>query len=384
MRILALRVQQPLGEFYLTALPATFFVERVRNRPRTSAVAQSEDIQRIFSKTRVQSIAEFTTDPQATFPTPIILGVDSAVITEANAPVDIDGATSNVMLFDVPDEGIVGDVLDGQHRVLGLSQSPVRSDFDLAVVLMFDLSIDDKAFVFSTINSKQTPVPSSLIYDLFGLSTTRSPQKTCNYIAQALNSSKGSPFYRKLKMLGRREDHHGGGKVMLSQGTFAARLEQLISRDSAEDARILKSGKGSDLPDDKRCPLRKYFKNDDDATILKIVRNYFSAISKQFKTEWQDEDGEYIIRKSVGYTALIIVLRHVLERGFKAKNLTEDFFMTEAAAMKARMHSEALTSANFPSNGAQAIRLAKCLLGVDELEFRVTEAPNVEDVRLDA
>ena len=384
MRILALKVRQPLGEFYLTTLPAKFFVDRVRNRPRTSSSSQSEDIQRIFSKTRVQNIADFTTDPQATFPTPIILGVDSSVITEANVEVDIDGAASNVILLDIPDEGIVGDVLDGQHRVLGLRQSAVRSEFDLAVVLMFDLSLDDKAFVFSTINSKQTPVSSSLIYDLFGLSTSRSPQKTCNYIAQALNSSEGSPFYRKLKMLGRREDHHGDGKVMLSQGTFAARLEQLISRDSAEDVRILKTGKGSDLPDDKRCPLRKYFKNDDDATILKIVQNFFTAISKQFKAEWEDENGDYIIRKSVGYTALIIVLRHVLERGFKAKNLTEEFFSTEAAAMKTRMQDEPLTSANFPSNGAQAIRLAKCLLDVQELEYHVIEAPNVEDVRLDA
>lgn len=385
MRILALKVRQPLGEFYLTALPASFFVDRVSNRPRTSATTGSEDIQRIFSKTRVQNIADFTADPQATFPTPIILGVQSSTVTEAIIEVDIDGASSEVILFDMPDEGIIGDVLDGQHRILGLRQSPLRGDFDLAVVLMFDLSLDDQAFVFSTINSKQTPVSSSLIYDLFGLSNSRSPQKSCNYIAQALNSSEGSPFYRKLKMLGRREDHHGSAKVMLSQGTFAARLEQLISRDPAEDARILKNGKGSDLADDKRCPLRKYFKNDEsDATILKIVQNFFSAISKQFKTEWDDEKGDYIIRKSVGYTALIIVLRHVLETGFKAKDLSEAFFQSEAGKMKARMQEQPLTSANFPSNGAEAIRLAKCLLGVQNLEYPVTEAPNVEDVRLDA
>lgn len=84
MRILALKVQQPLGEFYLTTLPANFFVERVRNRPRTSASPQSEDIQRIFNKTRVQNIADFTTDLQATFQTPIILGGDSLLITEVN------------------------------------------------------------------------------------------------------------------------------------------------------------------------------------------------------------------------------------------------------------------------------------------------------------
>ena len=157
MRVLALRVQQPLGEFYLTTLPASFFVDRVRNRPRTSASTQSEDIQRIFSKSRVENIADFTTVPQATFPTPIILGVDSSTITEAQVNVDIDGAESAVILLDIPDDGNVGDVLDGQHRILGLRQSPVRSEFDLAVVLMFDLSLDDKAFVFSTITMDLVP-----------------------------------------------------------------------------------------------------------------------------------------------------------------------------------------------------------------------------------
>lgn len=81
---------------------------------------------------------------------------------------------------------------------------------------------------------------------------------------------------------------------------------------------------------------------------------------------------------------MIIVLRHVLERGFKAKNLTEEFFSEEVRAMKASMQNEPLTSAKFPSNGAQAIRLAKCLLGGQELEYHVIDAPNVEDVRLDA
>jgi hypothetical protein len=73
MKILALLVRQPLGEFYISSLPAKFLVGRVNNRPRSSKDQSNEDIQRIFSEKRVNEIADFSRDPQATFPTPLIL-----------------------------------------------------------------------------------------------------------------------------------------------------------------------------------------------------------------------------------------------------------------------------------------------------------------------
>lgn len=184
-------------------------------------------------------------------------------------------------------------------------------------------------------------------------------------------------------MLGRRESHHDR-KVMLSQGTFAARLEELVSRTPDEDARLLKLGKEGDLKDDVRCPLRKYFKNGDDPSILKIVLNFFGAVEKVFKKEWDDDDGLYILRKSVGYTGLIIVFRHLLEEGFQNKNLSEAFFENKIAEMKVHLGRRELTSDNFPSSGAGAIGFAKALLGVQDLKYGVIEAPNIDDIRLEA
>lgn len=384
MKILALRVRQPLGEFFISVLPAKVLAKRVNNSPRSSKEMTSDDIQRIFSEKRVNEIADFSRDPQATFPTPIILALDSKRVPEItpNSPLVGDEANPSYTYFDIPDLGMIGDVLDGQHRILGLDRSPNQGDFDLPVVLMFDLSSDDKAFVFSIINSKQTPVSGSLIYDLFDLSKTRSPQKTCHYIAQALNSSSDSPFYRRLKMLGRREEHHTEGtRVMLSQGSFAARLQELISKEPMEDARRLKVDEK--LEDDSRCPLRKYFIINDDQSLLKIVRNYFTAASEVFHDEWSDETGKMIIRKTVGYTALVIVLRHVLDDAFREKNLTQKFFAERFTQMKQNLGNTPLTAASFSSSGAGAIKLAKALLGVDSLTYQVTEAPDIDDVRLD-
>jgi len=384
MKIIALRVEQPLGEFYISSLPASTLAGRVNNRPRSSGTVHNEDVQRIFNEKRVKEIADFSRDSQATFPTPIILAVESTLVTDVDdeeAQKHLSGYAPGAAFFEIPDEGIFADVLDGQHRVLGLEASTARDSFQLPVVLMFDLSLDDKAFVFSIINSKQTPVSSSLIYDLFDLSKTRSPQKTCHYVAQSLNSDSASPFHARLKMLGRREEHHEKGVVMLSQGSFAARLQELISKNAMEDARLLKEGKA--LEDDPRCPLRKYFQKADDESILKIVRNFFQSVADVFPIEWQDDAGGFVIRKTVGFTALMIVLRHLLETGFARKDLSLNFFTGEMRDARGRLGGLALTSEHFPSSGAGAIKLAKQLLGVDQLTYPVVAAENLADVRLD-
>lgn len=382
MIVTAIRVRQPIGDFFVSVLPAEILVGRVNNRPRSSKIEKNENVQRVFSEKRINEIADFSRDPQSTFPTPIILALDSNVVREVvcNFNAGTDMAEINLFCFDIPDTGVIGDVLDGQHRILGLERSNTRKEFELPVIFMFDLSLDDKAFVFSIINSKQTPVSGSLIYDLFELSEYRSPQKTCHYIAQSLNSTEG-PFFGRLKMLGRKEEHHGSSKVMLSQGTFASRLEELITKNPMEDARLIKVD--GELQDDPRCPLRKYFKSGDDKSILKIVTNYFSAAEAVFENEWKDDSGSFVIRKSVGYTALIIVFRHVLEEGFQARDLTLDFFTKKFRSFKNNLQGTALTSAEFPSSGAGAILLAKKLLNVETLLYSVSEAPDIADVRLE-
>lgn len=365
--VYALKVTQPIGEFFVTVLPAKDIVGRVRNRPRSSAGSDSDDVQRIFSKKRVSDIADYTNDPDATFPTPIILAVSSDLVKEDEVR---EGGgkkkqANTMVMFDIPDEAeVIGDVLDGQHRVLGLLHSKYKSegDFDLVVVLMFDLDPDDKAYVFSIINSKQTPVSSSLIYDLFDLAEHRSPQKTCHFVAQAMNRQPSGPFYQRLKMLGKRELHHTS-RVMLSQGTFAARLQELITKDSARDARLEKDKEP--LPDEPDRLLRKYYMRKEDATILKIMQNYFEAARRTFPDQWDSDTGEFVLRKTVGYTALIKVLNQTLPKAYKEKDLSLEFFQKEFRRYKKNLGHLVLTSEDFPSSGAGATKLANALLGIN-------------------
>ena len=68
-------------------------------------------------------------------------------------------------------------VLDGQHRIAGLSEYS-GENFDLDVTVFVGIDIAQQAQIFSTVNLEQTKVNKSLAYDLFALAASRSPQKS--------------------------------------------------------------------------------------------------------------------------------------------------------------------------------------------------------------
>lgn len=261
-KIKYLKIEQPIGDFYLTTMEASTLakvatVERRFENP--------DAVQREQSTDRIKEIAKYCGDSDATFPTPIIIAV------KEDADVRID---ENYILFN--EDEILGEVIDGQHRLEGLKKSNYLSRFQLPVVLMFDLYPSQKAYVFSIINSKQTRVNMSLIYDLFALSEKRSPYKTCHETARALNKDIESPFYNRLKMLGKKETTQD--LASLSQGTFIKYLMELISKNPDDDTRKLKNDE--QLEPNKKLVLRKYFIDNQDPVIYKIILNLFNGVNE--------------------------------------------------------------------------------------------------------
>lgn len=231
LKIPYIEVEQPIGTFYLSAINAKDLVDIVDIRRRVSdnnymslfdrfQVLEEQGVQRQQSKERVNKIKNYCSDPDATFPTPIIISVYSHIRYKDD---------ERSFEFELKDGDKIGDVIDGQHRLLGISASDYCANFMLPVVLMFNLNTEEKAYVFSIINSTQTKVSMSLIYDLFDLSTKRSPQKVAHEIARAMNKMDVSPFHNRLKMLGKKEQNQYF--AVLSQGTFVSKLLTLISKD---------------------------------------------------------------------------------------------------------------------------------------------------------
>lgn len=349
MKIAIIKIVQPIGTFYISALNAEIVcrITTVERREYDNENNTSMGIQRAISTKRVNEIAKYTNDPDATFPTPIIISVN-----------DIESNNLGEDFFEFDENSIVGEIIDGQHRVEGLKKSDKRGEFTLPIILMFNLQEEDKAYVFSIINSKQTQVTKSLIYDLFSVSESRSPQKTCHELARLLNTDEESPFYRRLKMLGAKNYQ----EASLSQGSFIRYLMPLISKKPDEDYVDIKLRK--DLSDDSSIPLRYYFINNEDGVIYKILLNVFKALKDTFPNEWNNPD-KYILSKTTGYGALIGALKILVKEGRENKDLTYEYFRNIFEDFKNRLeeNNQKLTSEFFKSNEQEQNRLTKLILG---------------------
>lgn len=361
-------VSQPIGEFYLTSLAASTLLRRVRINPRRESSPENENVQRALSGRRVSEIALYARDPDATFPTPIIISVPSTQTKITDSEIEFlppQGQDSGTVFP-------IGEVLDGQHRIKGLQRAEEEgtdlSRFELPVVVMLDLGAAEKAYVFSIINSKQTPVSKSLIYDLFGLSQTRSPYLTAHEIARAMNLDKDGPFYRGLKMLGKKELP----TEMLTQGSFVKYLLMLISKKPDRDLIAIKNKE--EVPADDSLPFNAFWRNDRDALILKALTNYFSAVKQVFPEQWdpaayepkKDAQGEKlpapILRRTVGYEGLMRALMEIWPEIRHKEDLSLEKFLEQVQPFKDRSQGTELTTKVFGSSSRDAGRLAKLFL----------------------
>jgi hypothetical protein len=349
MNIPLLEVQQPIGSFYLSVLPADFIITHTKRRQREydNERQSAFGIQRRLDERRVRDVEAYTSDPEATFPTPIIISISRN---------DFEYTIGNGFLeFD--DDDFIAEIVDGQHRLEGLSRSACSSQFSLPIVVLFDLTEQEKAYIFSTVNSNQQKVSPSLIYDLFAVSEGRSPFKTAHDMARALNTDEKSPYLGRLKMLGRKSRE---GET-LSQGTFVNSLLPLISRDPKRD--LIDEKNHVKLVDDPMVPFRYSYINNEDQFIYRVLLNYFTAISSVFNDEWNTPN-QYIISKSTGCGGMMYALCRIALRGIEARDLRYEYF--HRIAQKSRDILEKknmrLTSEFFPSNNDGQAKLSLILI----------------------
>lgn len=331
---------QPIGTFYLTKLNAFDLIDIVDITPRSESL---EAVQRDENVKRINEIAAYCSDPDATFPTPIIVSVYENI-----------SFNSENNTFIIPKMKI-GQVLDGQHRLKGINRSGFSSKFELPVVLMFNLIEEEKAYIFSIINSKQTKVSMSLIFDLFELTKSRSPQKTIHEVARSLNTSKDSAFFNRLKMLGKKVE--GQDNATLSQGTFVKAILTLISKDPESDQIRLKNN--FELERISSLPLRDYFIDNEDEVIHKVLNNLFNGVRNAFFELWQNPNSN-ILWKTTGFGAIIKSFNNIYSLGNQHKDLSELFFTKVFRHFKLEIAAKniELTSEYFTSNEQQQTKLS--------------------------
>ena len=118
---------------------------------------------------------------------------------------------------------------------------------------------------------------------------------------------------------------------------------------------------GKKIKENSKCIFRDYFSNEKDNIILKILMNYFGAVSEVFQKEWSSK--EYILTKTTGYGALIKTLPLYYSQGEKKQDLSKGFFKSifEKAKIIIEQENIELTSLDIGSGEQAQNRLASLL-----------------------
>ncbi|MEZ9723172.1 DGQHR domain-containing protein [Vibrio splendidus] len=325
----AIEVTQPIGSFYIGVMNAEDLVSISFTdvRKMTREVEDYLGIQRELKTKRVNEIKEYISSLDATFPNSIIVAIKGRYVGYKNGRMTIS--------FDDFERERIAKVLDGQHRLAGFDKSNenfidvdgAAKPFQLIVTIFVERDISTQAKVFAMVNQNQTKVNPSLVYDLESLSTSRSPDKTAHQIAVLLNKNEDSPFYKRIKRLGVKTIDGDDNEVkneLLTQAAFVSNIVKLISPKPKDDRNLLLGKKKGFLGfKDKsfsytspahmqRCVFRQNFIDKDDDIIAVNISNYFEAIAELWGEEWNNENKLSVLNKTVGFIALIRLLRNIV------------------------------------------------------------------------
>ena len=331
-----IKLKQPVGDMFLVKMKATQVASIAASKTRKS-YNDSSGIQRKLDPHRIKSIAEFCKTKNAMFPTPIILSASSDyfVINEEENTLTIPTISE--------DENKFCSIVDGQHRLEGLKESGVIDNFELLVSFVFDTDPSRDAFLFSIINGNQKPVSRSLIYDLYGLSRSRTVEKTCNKIMRALNGEDfdiKSELSGKIKMLGYKDEFSQNGIV--SQAAMIKNLMKLITDKSERDNIDIEFGRELEQLDSRKYIFRKNFVEGNDELIIQENIDFFNAWMKKLKEEKERYDlNEYeLFEKTIGFSVsyrifLILYLswedsRKYTFRDIEDLHLRKTYYSTES------------------------------------------------------
>lgn len=316
----AIPVEQPIGIFYVGKMDAyellaacEFDYRRIRD---AGGYKDFLGIQRELKAKRLREIGRYIDTLDAVFPTAVVLSADSRTVSIEKVGkggyVELTFSAfedSNDPELQIP-FGDIFSIIDGQHRLKSFEYSEREPKFEINVAIFIDIDDATEAEIFSTVNLAQTKVNKSLVYDLFSLAKERSPEKTCHEIVVNLDKMDESPFQSRIKRLGTATTGRFG--ETLSQATIVRGIIPYITDDPLSDRDV---GKRVGFWDPIEGELAKkriffeFFRKKEDAKILKILINYFSAVRDRWPDAWESTGTGAILNRTNGFNAFIRFLR---------------------------------------------------------------------------
>jgi DNA phosphorothioation-associated DGQHR protein 1 len=322
----ALRVRQPLGDFWVAAIPARILLQSTSPDPLRLAVDPASrrnprdwelagDLvgnQRPLEEVRLKDIGRYIETVESTFPNSIILAAPS-LESEAVDVASGNGKGSrpwriveaknspNSWTLTIPEQALKASVVDGQHRLYAFTRTKESSqDFELLCSIFFDLPYQMQALIFATINTNQKAVRRGLAMNLYGYNVEDedrnewSPEKFSVFMARRLNFDPDSPLHHRIRVEAENAPPAVplvGAKRPMAMAAVVDGICGLISRNPKADRTTLRTKtifsrpKRKDLGDDGAV-LRDWYVEGRDAELYDLLRTSFSTV---FKFLWTEE-----------------------------------------------------------------------------------------------
>lgn len=331
MEFTALKVTQPIGEFYITKISASDLL-----RISTSQIARYNEKgelignQRKLDKRRLASIANFIKTREMCFPTSIIVAVNidnegKMLDCEDKNRWTVSKTENDVYNITIPNDNVKTCVIiDGQHRLNAFESLEEQKDIELVCSLFFDLPNPYQAFLFATINGNQKPVSKSLSLDLYGYNLEHeakdkwNPEKLAVSLTRKLNFNDDSPLVNCVKLAPNTDAlPQNTGCVIVSTSSVASGILKLISKNPQKDRDLMAIRKNKIFADcsrrsleDDGTVLRKLFLECKDDEIYSTLTNYFFSVKNIL---WEHQGDGSILKKTIGILVLFDILKLLLE-----------------------------------------------------------------------
>ncbi|WP_417582576.1 DGQHR domain-containing protein [Nitrincola sp.] len=345
----AIKIEQPLGIFYIVSLPASLLLETCHSiktevledleedayHPIGKIFDRIKGTQRERKKSRLEEIKRYSETVDACFPNSIILGAnyDELGRLESNSELkwSVEAFDDNFYYLTIPTKAKLASIIDGQHRVFGFKDSSAKN-MSLLCSVFIDLPMAYHAQIFTKINTTQKRVDKNLAYNLFqfdmaqGDSNTWSPETLSVYFSRVLAEDNESPLKGMIKLgvSGSRTE------TSISMASVVDGILSLITSNPEIDrnkmhAVALEDGRDRSLLKDinSNAPLRGLFLHKKDRTLYNIINDYLTAVTKQI---WKGRGQDSIFRKTLGIQACFDVLKELAKKENNKTDLNFDYF----------------------------------------------------------
>ncbi|SOE35327.1 DNA phosphorothioation-associated DGQHR protein 1 [Delftia acidovorans] len=360
LEVQALRVEQPMGVYYVAVLPASVLLDVAFSDVLSASLRDGggsydlDGTQRLVQPKRLQSIADYINREDAAFPNSIILAAnfrkEDGLIEDEDPDFDdeqeyeakrwsVEEGADGSCTLRIPTSEKLAAIIDGQHRLFAfVNARPQRWEMNLICSIFLDLPKPYQAQLFATINSTQKPVDKSLTYELFGYNLDEeqeqywSPDKLAVFLARRLGTDEKSPLCGRILVAPKKDEALSrlgdGATWKVSTAVVVEGVMRLFTSNPKKDTTNLLNGerkKRSELlPLRKdKSPLRQAYLESQDAVIYTMTLNFLLACQDIF---WKNaQPGSFII-KTVGIQALFDILRLLAADAYQKRDISMRYF----------------------------------------------------------